>query len=167
MNYQTKYKRGLGLDPGIANTGWAVVMKTARGYRLVADGNLIKTDASQSTGDRLLAIYQHISEVVATQLPDRIAVEKCYHNRNVSSSQSTGAVIGVVHLIGAQCGIPVSECTPQQVKSASGLGGSADKKAVQRMMCKMFQREKISNHVADAVACAIAGLLHNATVRNA
>lgn len=159
MKYQTKSQRVLGIDPGIANTGWAVVGKASRGYRLISDGNLIQTDRKASTGERLLTIYKSISEAVATNLPDRIAIERCFHNRNVSSSQSTGGVIGIVHLVGAQCGILVSEFTPQQVKASSGLGGGADKKAVQRMLCKIFKRETLNNHVADAVACAISGLL--------
>ena len=158
MQYQTKNKRVLGIDPGIANTGWAVVVKSARGYRLVADG-LIQTDASEPTGERLLTLYKAISEAVATQNPDVIAVERCYHNKNISSSMKTGAVIGVVHLIAAQCGREVIEFTPQQVKASSGLGGGADKKAVEKMMCKIFRRESLNNHVADAVACAIGGIL--------
>lgn len=71
----------------------------------------------------------------------------------------TGAVIGIVQLVGAQCGIEVLEFTPQQVKASSGLGGGADKKSVQRMLCKIFKRETLNPHVADAVACSISGLL--------
>lgn len=160
MKYQTKSKRCLGIDPGIANTGWAVVVRSRGKYRLLSDG-LIKTDVSESTGTRLLKIYQSLSEIVATQTPDVIVVERCYHNRNISSSQSTGAVIGIVHLIAAQFGTDALAFTPQQVKSASGLGGAADKKQVQWMMCKIFQRDTLNPHVADASACAIAGLLTN------
>ena len=166
MEYKTKSVRCLGIDPGIANTGWAVVVKSKNGYRLLADG-LIQTDSSMSTGDRLLAIYKSISEVVATHLPDRIAIERCFHNKNISSSLTTGAVIGVVQLVGAQIGIDISEYTPQQVKACSGLGGRADKKSVEKMMCKLFRRERLTPHVADAAATAIAGVLHNAPVRDA
>ena len=162
MTYKTKSVRCLGIDPGIAHTGWAVVVKSQNGYRLVSDG-LIKTDASLSTGDRLLAIYTSISEVIATHLPDRIAIERCFHNKNISSSLTTGAVIGVVQLVGAQIGLSVSEFTPQQVKACSGLGGRADKKSVEKMMCKVFGRERLNPHVADAAATAIAGVLQSAT----
>ena len=141
-------------------------MKTVRGYRLLADG-LIQTDRKTSTGDRLLTIYKSISEVVATNLPDRIAIERCFHNKNVSSSMTTGAVIGVVQLVGAQIGIEVSEYTPQQVKACSGLGGRADKKSVEKMMCKLLGRKRLNPHVADAAATAIAGVLHTSTVRDA
>ncbi len=158
MNYQTKNKRVLGIDPGIANTGWAVVVKSSRGYRLIGDG-LIQTDSKASTGDRLLAIYKVVSEVVATQMPDRLAIERCFHNKNISSSQSTGAVIGVCQLLSAQAGIEVIAFTPQQLKSASVFDGGADKKAVQRMLCKIFQRDRFNAHVTDAVACGISGLL--------
>lgn len=161
MPYKTNSVRCLGIDPGIANTGWAVVVKTARGYRLVADG-LIQTQSKTSTGDRLLTLYKSISDVVATHLPDRIAIERCFHNRNVSSSQSTGGVIGIIHLIAAQFGIDACEVTPQQVKACSGLGGRACKPTVQKMMCKLFRRERLNPHVADAAATAIAGVRHTA-----
>ena len=160
MKYKTNSMRCLGIDPGIAHTGWAVVVKSKNGYRLVADG-LIKTPCKASTGDRLLTIYKSISEVVATNLPDKIAIERCFHNRNVSSSLTTGAVIGVVQLVGAQIGIEVSELTPQQVKASSGLGGRADKRSVEKMMCQLFGRKRLNPHVADAAATAIAGLLHH------
>ncbi len=92
MRYQTKSQRGLGIDPGIANCGWAVVVKSCRGYRKPLADGLIQTDSKASTGDRLLAISKAVSAVVATHLPDRIAIERCYHNRNVSSRQSTGGL---------------------------------------------------------------------------
>lgn len=158
MRYTTKNKRCLGIDPGIANTGYAVVQKGKSGYNLVAEG-LITTDSKTPTGERLLRIYQTLSENIASDRPDIIAVEKCFHNKNIKSSMTTGAVIGVVQLIAAQYGCAVMEFTPQQVKMASGLGGSADKKGVQRMMCQMFQKRQLNNHSADAAACAIAGIL--------
>jgi len=159
MAYQTKSPRCLGMDPGIANTGWAVVCKSARGYRLIAAG-LIKTDSKASTGDRLLTIYNVLSEVVETHAPDILAIERVYHNHNVTSSLSTGAVIGIVQLIAAQLGCcAVQEFTPQQVKAASGLGGRADKKHIQRMMCRLFKRERLNPHTADAIATALAGVL--------
>ena len=166
MKYKTNSKLCLGIDPGIAHTGWAVVVRSARGYSLIADG-LIQTQSKASTDDRLLAIYKSISEVVATNLPDRIAIERCFHNKNVSSSMTTGAVIGVVQLVGAQIGIEVSEYTPQQVKACSGLGGRADKKSVEKMMCKLLGRKRLNPHVADAAATGIAGLLHNSSLSDA
>lgn len=158
MRYKTKSQRCLGIDPGIANTGFAVVQKSKSGYTLVSEG-LITTDSKTPTGERLLKIYQHLSEFMATDMPDTIAIERCYHNRNISSSMKTGAVIGIVHLIGAQIGCDVVEFTPQQVKASSGLGGTADKKGVEKMMCRIFRKGQLNNHVADAAACAIAGLL--------
>ena len=159
MRYKTKSVRCLGIDPGIANTGWAVVAKSSHGYTLIADGR-IQTPASESTGERKpLTIYKAVSEVVECETPDKIAIERCYHNKNISSSQSTGAVIGVVQLVGAQIGIEVSEFTSQQVKACSGMGGGADKKSVQRMMCKIFKRERLNAHIADTVACAVGGVL--------
>ncbi|MCG9133856.1 crossover junction endodeoxyribonuclease RuvC [Candidatus Poribacteria bacterium] len=158
MRYKTNALRCLGIDPGIANTGYAVVVRSARGYQLVTDG-LIKTQPSEPTPERLLTIYKVLCEIVDCELPDILAIESCYHNKNISSSMKTGGVIGVVQLIAAQYGCEASEFTPQQVKASSGLGGTADKKAVQRMMSKIFRKRTLNHHIADAAACAIAGLL--------
>jgi len=38
-----KIHRCLGIDPGSANCGWAVVCKSTPGYRLIAEG-LLKTE---------------------------------------------------------------------------------------------------------------------------
>ena len=165
MAGKTQAPRCLGVDPGIAHCGWGVVVRSGSGYQLVA-ADLLRTDRSAAFGDRLLCIYQGLCEVVATHAPDGIAIERVYHNRNVSSSLSTGAVIGIVHLIAAQFGRGrVIEFTPQQVKAASGLGGRADKKAVQRMMCRLLGVPRLNPHVSDAAACAIAGSLERKLFR--
>ena len=92
---------------------------------------------------------------------DVVAVEQVFHNENISSSMTTSYIIGAVMCASAARGVRVVEVTPQQVKSASGLGGRADKKYVQRIAHLMFRLEDklMSNHVADASMCAIAGLL--------
>lgn len=158
MRDTQKSIRCLGIDPGIKSTGWGVVVKTTRGYKRVSDG-LIATDSNLPTGDRLLTIYQSLCERISTELPEKIGIERCFHNRNVSSSESTSAVIGIVEMAAAQFGIEVVKLTPQAVKSSTGLGGAAGKRAVQKMMCKIFRRESLNHHVADAGACAVAGVL--------
>ena len=158
MEYQTKAVKCLGVDPGMRHTGYAVVTKSIRGYQMLTS-DLIRSDASASIGDRLLYLYQQLTAVIASELPDVIAVEKIFHNKNITSSIGTGGVIGIVHLIGAQSDIDVVEFTPQAIKKCSGLGGRASKKEVQTVMCRLLKMPLKSDHVADAAACAIAGCL--------
>ena len=97
-------------------------------------------------------------------MPTLVAVERVFHNKNVSSSISTGEVIGIVELAAAQNAIPVKMLTPQQVKKASGLTlKKADKTSMIRSMSRLFHvREDVLNsHTADACAAGLVGLLHS------
>lgn len=91
---------------------------------------------------------------------DVVAVEHVFHNENISSSMTTGYIIGAVMCISAARGVRVVEVTPQQVKSANGFGGRADKKDVRRIAHLMFRLEDklMSNHIADVSICAIADM---------
>lgn len=153
-----KTYRCLGIDPGIAHTGLAVVERRLN-YQLLAS-ELVKSSADIPKAERLLKISKAVDALLDTHACELVAVERCYHNKNISSSQSTGAVIGVVMLAAAQRDIPVLELTPQQVKASSGLGGRCSKPQVAKMMSRFFkQRYPLNNHVADAAAAAIAGCL--------
>lgn len=150
--------RCLGVDPGLANTGFAIVSRRQNGYELHAQG-VIRTQKRQPEPERLKAIYDHLRDVLEAEQPDRVCIERCFHNRNVSSSMETAGVIGIVKLLAVQFECSVYVVIPQEVKSASGLGWSAKKSEVQSMMCKIFAIDKLNNHVADAAAAAIVGVL--------
>ena len=158
MKYKTKGVRCLGVDPGIAHTGYAVVQKTVADYRLVTS-DLVRTASSDTLGQRYLKLYQSLCDVIATQTPDLIAVEKVFFGKNVSSAMTTAGVIGIVHFIAAQSSIEVVELTPQAVKSAVGIKGGSSKADVQRMVRCLLRVSKLNNHVADAAAAGVGGCL--------
>ena len=148
----------LGVDPGIANTRLSVVCRSASYELLLSE--LVKSTPEMPKAERLLKIYKAVCRLIDLYQCDLVSIEKCFHNQNVSSSQSTGAVIGAVMIAAGREGIPVVEVTPQEVKSATGLGGKVDKKTVVKMMGKLLNQKKaLSVHVADAAAVAIAGIL--------
>ena len=159
MQYQTTSKRILGIDPGIANCGWCVVIGKRSGKYEFLEGGVITTAVSLSEGARLLKIYQQVSELLHLHCPNHVAIERVFHNKNISSSLSTAASIGVIELAVEQSGIVSRMFTPQQVKvSVCGHGG-ADKKSVKVYLEKLIGRSIRNSHVADACACAIAGYL--------
>jgi crossover junction endodeoxyribonuclease RuvC len=147
----------LGVDPGIANTGLAVVSRSSK-YRMLSS-ELVKSTPKMAKAERLLGIYEAVSALLETHKCTLVSIEKCYHNKNVSSSQSTGAVIGVVMCASAMMHVPVVEITPQRVKAATGMGGHCDKEMVVKTMSRLLRQKTLDNHVADAAACAIAGSL--------
>ncbi len=146
----------LGVDPGIASTGLAVVSRSLK-YRLLSS-ELVKSTPKTPKSERLLGIYEGVFTLLRDYDCDLVSIEKCYHNKNVSSSQSTGAVIGAVMCASAMMNVPVVEVTPQQVKAAAGLGGKCDKNTVVKVMSRLFKQKTLNNHIADAAACAISGI---------
>ena len=122
---------------------------------------LVKSTPKHSESIRLLKIYETVYEILDTQELDidAVAIEKVFHNKNVSSSIKTGKAIGAALTAAAQHDIPVIELTPQQVKSASGLSTKANKDNLVRTASSIFKTEIKSHHTADAALCALAGIL--------
>ena len=150
----------LGIDPGIANTGLAVVAFEKHDYTL-GKTLLVKSTPKHSESIRLLKIYETVYEILDTQELDidAVAIEKVFHNKNVSSSIKTGKAIGAALTAAAQHDIPVIELTPQQVKSASGLSTKSKKNNLIRAASGIFRTEITSHHIADAALCGLAACL--------
>ncbi len=100
-----------------------------------------------------------MNEIIETHIPDVLSVERVFFNHNHTSCLSTAAVMYMCMLAAEQAGIASHAFTPQQVKMACGCGGSASKTAVQSFVSKITGAEINNAHIADSVACAMAGLL--------
>lgn len=159
--YQTKSIRCLGIDPGIANTGLAIVGLNGNKYTLL-QCECIETDKDQENGKRYAEIFHKLSGILLDNPVDTVVVEAVYHNKNVSSSKTTAGVIAVVELLCAQLTVPLMQLTPQTVKQAVGCPGAASKSDVMRnvkvLLKTSFENLKI-HHASDAAAAAIAGIL--------
>ena len=147
-----------GIDPGIANTGFAIIERLPTRYRLLRSGS-IRTASSAPIGNRLDAIYTEIHALLADYRPRLVALESIYFNRNVSSCISTAGVIAICELASVQAGISALQIKPQMVKSAVTGSGTASKHAVKKMVNKLTGATLTNGHEADAAAAAIAGLL--------
>ena len=157
----TMNKTILGIDPGMANTGLGVVTFEKHSYTL-KKAELVKSTPKQNESLRLLKIYEAIYEILDELDIDAVAIEKVFHNKNVSSSIKTGKAIGAALTAAAQHDIPVIELTPQQVKSASGLSNKeTNKDNLIRAASGIFKTDIESHHEADACLCALAGILQH------
>lgn len=163
----------LGIDPGLANTGFGVVAR--RGTRLVAlDGGVIATDAATSPELRLAAIHEGVADLLATYQPESVALEELYFGTNVGSAMAVGQARGVVLLAAGQRGLGCHGYTPQQVKAAVCGTGRAAKDQVARMVQSVLglTEPPRPDHAADALAVAVchanhAPLLHAAALAGA
>ena len=146
----------LGIDPGVANTGYGVVAHH-RGRLVALDGGCVETPAGLPLERRLATIFARISEVLDEHAPEAMALEELYFGANTNSAFAVGQARGVVMLAAGQRGIPCSGYTPQQVKGAVCGTGRADKAQVQRMVQALLTLPEPPrpDHAADALAVAI------------
>jgi crossover junction endodeoxyribonuclease RuvC len=146
----------LGVDPGIANTGYGVVR--SEGSRLVAiQYGVIETAAAAPLEQRLMEVFSDIGDLIDRFQVEAVAVEDLYFGANVSSALAVGQARGVVLLAAGQHGVPVRSHTPQQVKAAVCGSGRADKQQVARMVARLLGLTAAPkpDHAADALAVAI------------
>jgi crossover junction endodeoxyribonuclease RuvC len=146
----------LGIDPGLANTGYGVVAR--RGGRLVAlDGGVIETRAGVPQERRLTEIHDALEALVDEHAPDAMALEELYFGQNVRTAFAVGQARGVAMLAAGRHGVPCASYTPQQVKGAVCGSGRAQKDQVARMVKTLLglAEEPRPDHAADALAVAI------------
>lgn len=146
----------LGIDPGLANTGYGVVAREDR--RLAAlDGGVIQTAADLPAERRLARIAARIRELLDEHDCQAMALEQLYFGQNAQSAFAVGQARGVTMLIAGERGIPCFSYTPQQVKSAVCGSGRAAKDQVARMVQTLLALPSMphSDHAADALAVAL------------
>jgi crossover junction endodeoxyribonuclease RuvC len=146
----------IGIDPGLAATGWGVVRFD--GSRFIHEGHgVVTTDPGTPLSDRLLKIHSEITKVLTIHCPSEAGVEDLYFAKNVTSGIQVAQARGVVLLALAQRGLSVGTYSPQQVKQAVIGRGRAAKDQVQRMVGVVLGLDEIPgpDHAADALAVAI------------
>lgn len=150
--------RLLGLDPGLATTGWGVI--EAQGARLshVAHG-CIRTRADAPVATRLAELHAGLAAVIAAHAPTHAAVEEVFLNRNPQSTLKLGQARGVVLLAAGMARLPVTEVAARRVKKALTGTGAADKDQVAYMVQRLLPAAgPVAADAADALAIAIAAV---------
>jgi crossover junction endodeoxyribonuclease RuvC len=150
----------LGLDPGLRVTGWGVLAVDGNRLRHIADG-AVSVAASGTLADRLARLYRGLEEVVSTHMPDEVAVEETFVNRNPASTLKLGQARGVVLLVPALALLPVSEYSANLIKKSLVGTGHATKDQVTMMIRTLLpgcQLEKAD--AADALAVAVCHAHH-------
>lgn len=142
----------LGIDPGLAGTGFALLS----GSSLVLSCSTLVTRPGRD-GARLLAITRHLRELLADNPPAEASLEELFMGRNTSSAigvaQARGAILAVLE----ECGVPVFEYKPSQVKMVLTGYGNADKAQIARMLGAQVKvpEGRVDAHAMDAIAIAV------------
>ena len=147
--------RILGIDPGLRCTGWGVIDFNQGRLQHIANG-AIRPDPRASDADRLTAIYQGLSTVIADTDPDIAAIEEIFVAKSARSALRLGMARGVGILACGTAQIMISEIAARAVKKAVVGTGGASKEQVQEMVARLLQVRAENADAADALAIAIA-----------
>lgn len=156
----------LGIDPGLATTGWAVLDFDTDSNPTIVDYGCILTEKGLTVSQRLSEIYDDLNELIKVHNPDYAGIETLLFCNNAKTAIAVGEARGVVLLSLEKHAIPIREFTPLQVKNSITGYGKADKKQVQenvRIICGLKEIPK-PDDAADAIAIAIAT---EVTIKNA
>jgi crossover junction endodeoxyribonuclease RuvC len=156
----------LGLDPGLAITGYGLVRETADGELALVAYGAITTSANDPLPQRLLSIAEELDRLVAEHEPDVVAIEELFFCRNVTTALIVGQARGVAMLTVARHGVPIYEYKPMAVKQAVSGYGNASKAQVQEMVRLLLNLGEVPqpDDAADGVAVAICHL-HSARLQ--
>ncbi|TEU09075.1 MAG: crossover junction endodeoxyribonuclease RuvC [Anaerolineales bacterium] len=146
----------LGLDPGLASTGYGLVRGDGQKLELVAY-DVIRTPANITTTERLILLRQGLLEVISAYRPEAAAVEQVFFGAHARTAMIVGQAVGVLLLTLAEAGLQIAEYTPPQVKQAITGYGRASKSQVQQMVAILLGLSDLPRpqDAADALAVSI------------
>lgn len=148
--------RILGIDPGTGIVGFGVIEAVGQTKTMI-DAGVIRTLAHQADELRLRTIYDEITEIIATNKPEVMVVEKLFFAKNVTTAMSVSQARGVILLAGQQAGLQIVEYTPLQIKQSLTGDGKASKQQVQQMVKTILKLKETPqpDDCADALAAAL------------
>ena len=149
--------RIIGIDPGTGILGFGVIEVDARGNPKMITAGVITTPAHTPLEDRLLEIFDGLTEIIAETNPEVMSIEKLFFAQNVTTAISVSHARGVAMLTGKQAGLEIAEYTPLQIKQTLTGYGRASKKQMQEMVKLQLGLNSMPkpDDAADGLAAAI------------
>jgi crossover junction endodeoxyribonuclease RuvC len=146
----------LGIDPGLATTGWGVIAKSAQDITLRAYG-AIETKPADPLPERLLQIRTELLKLIDLHHPTIVAIEELFFAKFATSIAATAQARGSILATAAERQLPVAEYNPRAIKVAVTGFGSASKEQVQSMVqrCLGLPQPPRPDDAADALAIAL------------
>jgi len=146
----------IGIDPGLSNTGWAVIEINGQHLKYVKSGT-ISTLSSQKIEQRLSKIYAEMQLALQAHNPTEAAIEDVYVNNNPLSSLKLGQARAASILAASNYGLEVFEYAPRLIKKSITGSGKAEKEQIMAMVKYLMPLAFPNNeHESDAIAVAIA-----------
>ena len=149
--------RILGIDPGIGICGFGLIETTSRDGARALDFGAVTTKVDAPMSERLLELYESLSQVFKETKPEVVAIEKLFFSKNITTGIAVAEARGVILLVAEQSGAKVREYTPNEIKKSLTGYGSATKTQMEEMVrvhLGLSVKPK-PDDAADALAAAI------------
>lgn len=153
---QKQAMRILGIDPGTAIVGWAILEDNRGVLAPLAYGH-ISTSPKNTLSERLVEISRDLGDIIETHAPEEAAVEELFFFKNVTTAMAVSHARGVILLTLERLQVRMFEYTPLQVKQSLTGYGRAEKAQVQSMVKNILKLKETPkpDDTADAIAIAI------------
>ena len=152
--------KAIGIDPGLAMTGFGVVEALPRGGKACAWG-AIRTESNSPVPLRLQTIYFELRALLDKWKPDLLVLEDIFVLRQFPKAAiQLGEVMGVIYLAAQERNLAIVKVKPTEVKGALTGSGRADKEQIKKAIRQILRMEDPihSSHAGDALALALTGL---------
>jgi crossover junction endodeoxyribonuclease RuvC len=152
----------LGVDPGMARLGLAVVARVDRKPVIVWSAT-VETSRQEPEAIRLHTISLAVRKAIAEHHPVSLALERVAWNVNKASAMAVARATGVVMAAAAQAGVPVEEYGSLEVKNAITGSGGTDKAQIRTALIRVHGLTDVPTQpdAADAVAIAVTHLVRS------
>ncbi len=153
--------RVLGVDPGLAVTGYGLVSTGAGGSWMLEEAGIIRSPAGKDVSRRVQKIHLGIQEIIREGRPEVLVLEELYsHYRHPRTAIIMGHARGVVCLAAAEAGIALVSYSATRVKKAVCGSGHASKEQVMHVVQSLLRLKQAPAvpDVTDALALAITHL---------
>jgi crossover junction endodeoxyribonuclease RuvC len=146
----------LGIDPGTTVMGFGV-LHIAAGKVVLVEAGAIRFPATDDHTQKLKAIFQQTSGIIARHGPNELAIEAQFFGKNVQSMLKLGRAQGVAIAAALQEGLSVVEYAPKRIKQSITGSGNASKEQVAAMLLSILGLKELpsSTDATDAVAVAV------------
>jgi len=150
----------LGVDPGTRAMGLAVVASNGSAKPSVLWSSTIRTGSDEAASERLRRLAASVRGAIAEHRPETLAIERLMWGRNTGSAMEVARASGAILVTAAECGVPVEEYVPLEVKMAVTGVGNASKEQVRKGIGLLIGAEQVPSDAdaADAVAVALCHL---------
>ena len=146
----------LGLDPGLATTGYGIIDVEGNKFSLIKYGTII-TSPKDTLSQRIKQIYQECTSLLSIHNPSIVAIESLFFSRNTKTALIVAQARGILLLCAENYNKPIYEYPPPQIKLGICGYGKATKQQIQYMTKQLLNLTQIPkpDDAADALGIAI------------